>query len=235
MPEVQVLDLPFLSGSARQAYCVIDSELDGYLRRKAADKGLIVLSWMSNGARHVTNGVRPIRKLEDIKGLKIRTPPSDVYLETFKLLGANAVSLDIKELYQALQQRVVDGQENPYGNILVRNFNEVQPYLSNTGHFFAYAWLVVNKAKYDSLKKEHKAALHEAAFRATAAQRAMMDRENEGARAELVKRGMKFDQLPAGELVRFRQAVASVYESLRKTIGGEVIDLALKVAKACPV
>jgi len=233
-PEIDVINLPFLVSGSEQAYCIIDGEFGDYLANKVAESaGLVVLAWMSNGARHVTNNVRPIKTMEDISGLKIRTPPSEMYLGTFRLLGANAVTIDIKELYQALQQGVVDAQENPYGNIEVRKFDEVQKYLSNSGHFYAYAWVVMNKAKFDSLSAEHQAALKEAAFRATHAQRAMMDRSNNGSRATLESRGMQFDAIPAAELNKIREAVAPLYDDLQKSIGAEALNIARKSVQAC--
>ena len=233
-PEIDVINLPFLVSGSEQAYCIIDGEFGDYLTNKVEESaGLIVLGWMSNGARHLTNNVRPIKAMEDIAGLKVRTPPSEMYLGTFRLLGANAVTIDIKELYQALQQGVVDGQENPYGNIEVRKFDEVQKYLSNTGHFYAYAWVVMNKSKFDSLSAEHQAALREAAFRATHAQRAMMDRSNNGSRATLESRGMQYDEIPASELNKIREAVAPLYDELRKKIGAEAINIARESVQAC--
>ena len=233
-PEIDVINLPFLGSGSEQAYCIIDGEFGDYLSQKVEESaGLVVLAWMSNGARHVTNNVRPIKTMEDISGLKIRTPPSEMYLGTFRLLGANAVTIDIKELYQALQQGVVDAQENPYGNIEARKFDEVQKYLSNTGHFYAYAWVVMNKAKFDSLSSDNQAALREAAFRATHAQRAMMDRSNNMARSTLESRGMQYDELPAAELEKIRAAVAPLYDELQKKIGSEAIDIARKSVQAC--
>lgn len=233
VPELEVLNLPFLVSSDRQAYCMIDSRLGPYLERKMAAKGLIVLGWMSNGARHLTNNKRPTKTLEDVKGLKIRTPPSEVYLASFRALGANPTPLDIKELYQALQQGVVDGQENPYGNTLARKFYEVQKYLSNTGHFYSWGWLVMNKSAYDNLKPEYREALNTATRHAVAEQRVMAERENKSARDELVKRGMKYDELSASELSKFRVATKPVYEAARGKTGNEVVDLALETLKAC--
>ena len=162
----------------KQAYCIIDTQLGEHLGKKSEEDGLVVLGWMSNGARHVTNNKHPLKSVDDLAGLKLRTPPSEVYLETFRALGANPTPIDIKELYQALQQGGGRRTGEPYGNIMVRKFDEVQKYLSNTGHFFSWAWVVMNKGSYEELSDSHKEALHEAAFRAVAAQRALAEREN---------------------------------------------------------
>lgn len=231
--ELEVLNLPFMATSDQLAYCMIDSDLGDYLVKKTQDRGLVVLGWMSNGIRHMTNNKRPIKKMDDIKGLKVRTPPSEIYLSTFRALGANSTPIDIKELYQALQQGVVDGQENPYGNTAARKFNEVQKYLSNSGHFFSWAWLVMNKRSYDRLKPELQTALREATFRAVAAQRAMAARENKAARDTLIQRGMQYDEIPAAEFARFRDAVKPVYEQARKKAGDEAINVVTKALKRC--
>ena len=233
VPELEVLNLPFMATSDQLAYCMIDSELGDYLVKKTLDKGLIVLGWMSNGIRHMTNNKRPIKKMDDIKGLKVRTPPSEIYLLTFRALGANSTPIDIKELYQALQQGVVDGQENPYGNTAARKFNEVQKYLSNSGHFFSWAWLVMNKRSHDKLKPEQQVALREATFRAVAAQRAMAARENKAARDTLIQRGMQYDEIPAAEFVKFREAVKPVYDQARKKAGDEAIGMVNNALKRC--
>ena len=233
VPAVDVVNLPFLASSDKQAYCIIDTQLGEHLGKKSEEDGLVVLGWMSNGARHVTNNKHPLKSVDDLAGLKLRTPPSEVYLETFRALGANPTPIDIKELYQALQQGVVDGQENPYGNIMVRKFDEVQKYLSNTGHFFSWAWVVMNKGSYEELSDSHKEALHEAAFRAVAAQRALAERENKAALSVLVERGMQYDEISAEELDKFRAAVRSVYDAARGNVGGETLDYAMNAVKAC--
>jgi tripartite ATP-independent transporter DctP family solute receptor len=233
VPELEVLNLPFMATTDQLAYCMIDSDLGDYLVKKTQDKGLVVLGWMSNGIRHMTNNKRPIKTLEDIKGLKIRTPPSEIYLSTFRALGANSTPIDIKELYQALQQGVVDGQENPYGNTAARKFNEVQKYLSNSGHFFSWGWLVMNKRAYDRLKPEFQTALRQATARAVVEQRTMAAQENSAARNTLVQRGMQYDEIPAAEFVRFREAVKPVYEQARKKAGDEAIDVVTKALKRC--
>jgi tripartite ATP-independent transporter DctP family solute receptor len=233
VPEVDVVNLPFLASGDKNAYCIIDSGLSAHLNAMSEKAGLVILGWMSNGARHVTNNERPLKSVDDVAGLKLRTPPSEIYLETFRALGANPTPIDIKELYQALQQGVVDGQENPYGNIMVRKFDEVQKYLSNTGHFFSWGWVVMHKGSYDELSDAHKEALHEAAFRAVAAQRALAERENEAAVSVLMERGMQYDEIPAAELAKFRDAVRSVYDTARDKVGGETLDLAMSAVESC--
>ncbi len=233
VPELSASVLPFAASSSNQAICQIESEFGAHLKAKAAEKGLVLAGFGMIGARHVTNNLRPIKTVEDLKGLKIRTPSGDAWTLTFNAVGANPTPLDIKELYQALQQGVVDGQENPYDNMLVRKFQEVQKYLSNTGHFYDWAGYIINKEAYDALTDEQRKAVDDALFTAIAAQRAISDRENMTARQGLIDGGMQYDEIPAAELAKFRDATTSVYKEIRSKIGDEAMDLAEAAIEAC--
>ena len=233
VPEFNAATLPFAANTAPQAFCMIDSELGAYLAEKSAEKGVLVLGWGSNGFRHITNNKRPIKKVDDLKGLKIRTPSGEVFSLTFRAVGANPTPIDIKELYQALQQGVVDGQENPYDNMWVRKFHEVQKYLSNSGHFYDWVTYFMHKPTFDGLKPEHQKAVREAMFAAVAYQRALAERENNEALGKLINGGMKYDELSKQELAKFRAASRSVYDKIRERIGAKSVDLAMKAIKDC--
>jgi tripartite ATP-independent transporter DctP family solute receptor len=233
VPEFNASTLPFAASTASQAFCQIDSELGSYLAERSAEKGVLVLGWGSNGFRHITNNKRPIKKVDDLKGLKIRTPSGEVFSMTFRAVGANPTPIDIKELYQALQQGVVDGQENPYDNMWVRKFHEVQKYLSNSGHFYDWVTYFMHRPTFDGLKPEYQKAVREAMFAAVAYQRALAERQNTEALGKLIKGGMKYDELSKEELAKFREAVRPVYDTIRQRIGGKAVDLALKAIKEC--
>jgi tripartite ATP-independent transporter DctP family solute receptor len=233
LPELDAATLPFAVSNSRQAACLIDGPLGKFLNRKMEEKGIVVLGWGFNGLRNVTNNVRPIRTVADMKGLKIRVPGSDAFLRTFRALGANPTAVDIKELYSALQQGVVDGQENPYGNMVALKIFEVQKQLSNTGHFFDWAFYVMHKATYDSLKPEYQKAIRTAMDTAVAGQRAAADKDNAAGLAELTKRGMQYTEIPAAELAKFREATRPVYADVRKRLGDGVMDIAMKGIEAC--
>lgn len=232
-PELGAATLPFAVANGQQAFCMIDSELGNFLNQKMAEKDVLILGWGSNGQRHVTNNIRPIKSVEDLKGLKIRTPSGEAWTLTFRAVGANPTPIDIKELYQALQQGVVDAQENPYDNMLVRKFHEVQKYLSNTGHFYDWAFYLMHKPTFDKLKPEYQEAIRESIFIAVAAQRALAERKNAEALAGLVKGGMQYDEVPPVELAKFRKATKSVYDQMRKRIGGKALDLAQNAIEKC--
>ena len=233
VPELAAANLPFAATSSHQAICQVESEFGQHIENKMAEKGVLLLGWGQIGARHVTNNRRPIKKVEDLQGLKIRTPSGDAWNLTFRAVGANPTPIDIGELYPALQQGVVDGQENPYDNMLVRKFFQVQKFLSNTGHFYDWAGFMVNKAAFDKLKPEQQKAVRDALFSALAVQRAISDRENKTALQGLIKGGMQYDPLSPEELTKFRDATRSVYVELRRRLGDEVMNLAEAAIKSC--
>jgi len=233
LPELGAVNLPFAATSANQAACQVEGELGRYIEEKMAEKGLLILGWGQIGARHVTNNKRPIKKVEDLQGLKIRTPSGDAWTLTFRAVGVNPTPIDIAELYPALQQGVVDGQENPYDNMLVRKFHQVQKYLSNTGHFHDWSGFLVNKAAFDKLRPDQQKAVRDAMFTTIAVQRAISERENKTALQGLVKGGMQYDALPPAELAKFRDATRTVYVEMRKRLGDKVMDLAETAIKDC--
>ncbi|PZR39518.1 MAG: ABC transporter substrate-binding protein, partial [Ectopseudomonas oleovorans] len=124
--EMAVWDTPFLFSSAEQADAVLDGLVGRQVMDKLEEKGLVGLVYWENGFRNLTNNTRPISKLEDFSGVKLRVMPNPVFLETFKLMGANAVPLPFSELFTALETKAVDGQENPFNTILSSKFYEVQ-------------------------------------------------------------------------------------------------------------
>lgn len=233
VPELGAAILPFAATSPEQAICQMESGLGKYLEDKMAAKGVLVLGWAQVGARHITNNKHPIKSVADMAGLKIRTLPGEAWLLTFRALGANPTPIDIKELYQALQQGVVDGQENPYDNMVVRKFWEVQKYLSNSGHFYDWAAYMVNKQAFEKLSPAQQKAVTEAAVKATAEQRAISLRENKVARDQLIKAGMKYYELSPADLAKFREATHSVYVEMRKKLGDQPMNLIDEGIKKC--
>ncbi|WP_296236024.1 TRAP transporter substrate-binding protein, partial [uncultured Pseudomonas sp.] len=149
--EMAVWDTPFLFSSAEQADAVLDGPVGRQVMDKLEEKGLVGLVYWENGFRNLTNNSRPINKLEDFSGVKLRVMPNPVFLETFKLMGANAVPLPFSELFTALETKAVDGQENPFNTILSSKFYEVQKYLTVTNHVYS-PWIVtVSKRWWDGL------------------------------------------------------------------------------------
>ena len=172
VPELEAVSLPFMFPSREVAYKVMDGPMGDLLAQKLAEKGFVSLGYMELGSRQVTNSLRPIKTMADLKGMKIRLQPNETHLATFRALGANPQAMDIREVYSALQQKVIDGAENPYNLNLASRFFEVQKYLSNTGHFFDFIAVVGSKKVFDALKPEYQKAIRTAMNNAVAWQRA---------------------------------------------------------------
>ncbi len=231
VPELEAVSLPFMFPSREVAYKVMDGPAVDLIETKMADKGFTSLGFMELGARQVTNSVRPIKTMADLKGLKIRMQPNETHLATFRALGANPLAMDIKEVYSALEQKVIDGHENPYALILTSRFNEVQKHLSNTGHFFDFISVVGNKKKIESLSAEHQKIVRTAMSKAVAAQRIAATKADAESLAELQKKGMVYTEMPASEREAMRKATASVVDDVRKRLGAGMVDQVLAEVK----
>lgn len=163
VPEVGVFSIPFLFRDIAHAYAVLDGPLGRSYLDKFKDKNMIALAWGENGLRHLTNSRHPVKGPEDLKGLKLRVPQSDVMLAGFKTLGAEVASLPFPQLFEALQSGRFDGQENPIATIQSGQFAKVQKYLTLSGHVYDPAVFLVSKDVWDELSGAEKASLVEAA------------------------------------------------------------------------
>lgn len=234
VPELEAVSLPFMFPSREVAYKVMDSEAIGkLLESRMADKGFVLLGMMELGARQVTNSVRPIKTIADLKGMKVRLQPNETHLATFRALGAAPTAMDIREVYSAMQQKVIDGHENPYALILSSRFFEVQKYVSNTGHFFDFIAVVANKKVFDGLKPEHQAIVKAEMKKAVEGQRVAATMADAESLKKLQELGMQYDALPAAEITKMRALTAGVVDEVKKRVGAELVDKALaEVAKA---
>ena len=149
--EVQVWDLPFMFANTKEVYALLDGESSKKIFQKLDGTGLHGLMWTGMGFRNLSNSKRPVTKLEDLDGIKLRVMQNEVYLDSFKLMGANAIPLPFSELFSALETKTVDGQENPYNTILSSKFYEVQKYLSVTNHVYSPWIMTVSKKWWDQL------------------------------------------------------------------------------------
>lgn len=220
--EIGLLDLPFTFNSAEEVDAVLAGKVGDALAAKMNDKGIVVLGWMENGFRSITNSRRPIEKFEDMQGLKIRVLQNPVYIETFNTLGANAVPMPFPEVYTALESRAVDGQENPLGTINTSKFNEVQKHLSITRHTYTPYIAVISKRVWDRLTPDEQKLLRETAAEASAYQR-QVSRDSEAKfLAELKERGMVVNELSPAEATRMRAQLQPVIDKYSKDLGGEL-------------
>ena len=162
-PEWIVLDLPYLFPTPQIAYKALDGEVGTALLNQLPSKGLLGLGFWENAVRHVTNSQREIKSPSDLRGLKIRTMENDIHMATYRHYGASPTPMPMGEVFLALQQKVVDGQENPAINILTSKLNEVQAYMSLTGNFYSPALFFMNKGIFDKMTKDQQDALLKAA------------------------------------------------------------------------
>jgi tripartite ATP-independent transporter DctP family solute receptor len=231
VPELEAVSLPFMYPNREVAYKVMDGPIGALIDQKMADKGFISLGFMELGPRQVTNSVRPIKTMADLKGLKIRLQPNETHLATFRALGANPVAMDIREVYSAMEQKVIDGHENPYALIIDSRFYEVQKYVSNTAHFFDFIAVVANRKKFEALSPEFQTAIKNAMAKAVASQRIAATKADATALAELQKKGMQFDAMPPAEREAMRKATAGVVDDIKKRVGPELVDRVLVEVK----
>ncbi len=152
VPEFGIFDLPFAFRDRAEVKKAVEGPLGDELTKLAAKKNLVILGFWENGFRQITNNKRAIKTPDDLKGLKIRTPPNPDRVKMFQLWGANAAPLDFNELFSALQTGVFDGQENPLAQITSAKLHEVQKYLSMSGHVYTPTYLVASKTWYDGLE-----------------------------------------------------------------------------------
>ncbi|WP_186299094.1 TRAP transporter substrate-binding protein [Halomonas sp. C22] len=231
VPETYVLDLPFLFENYDQARCVLDSEIGDELLEKMSDHDLVGMAWSENGFRHLTNSQREVASPEDANGLRVRTMENAVHQEAFRQLGARPTPMAFPELFTALQQGTVDGQENPITVIVATNFWEVQDYLSLTGHVYSPAIVLGSPILLDGLSDKERDWFMQAAAASVDATREEVSRlEREGV-ALLEANGMqvKTDIDPAP----FQAAVEPAYEIFTSQYGSEMLDRIREKAGSC--
>jgi TRAP-type transport system periplasmic protein len=163
VPELSVFDIPFLFRNEAHAKAVMQGPVGAQIAAKFADKGLVLLALGKQGFRNLTNSKHPIRTPDDVRGLKIRVIPNETYKMAFQALGAEVIPMEFPLFYAALKDGRLDGQENPVPTIASSRFNEVQKYLSLTGHFFAPIAFVANRAMFEKLDPADQEALRTAA------------------------------------------------------------------------
>ncbi len=225
VPEIAVLDRPFVVTSRAQAYAALDGALGKRLAELvAASTGYRVLAFWDNGFRHLSNRVRPIRTPEDCRGLRLRILSSALHTETFRRLGFDPVVLDVKELLAAVRSGAIDAQDNPLTNIYNFGIHEFHAHITLSAHFFGVAVLLCHKASHDAWPGEIRRAVADAVAEATAAQREFAAAEDDRVRSALGSTGNQVIELSAAERDQFRAAVAPVVAAHRARLGAEWLD-----------
>jgi len=228
LPRMAAFEMPFLFASAQEAYYVLDGPVGKKLLAELETVNLKGLAYAERGFRNLTNSKRPVATPDDIKGLKIRVMENPVYIATFKALGVNAVPMAWTECLTALQQGVVDGQENPINVIYAYKLYETQKYLSLTRHTYAPALFVMSLKLYKSLPADRQKILVEAAQSAAEYERKWDADQESSQLQEIAKNGMVITQ-PNLEL--FKQAVKPVYDSYRDKFGGLIDEIQAEIKK----
>jgi TRAP-type transport system periplasmic protein len=212
--EMALWDTPFLEADA-----VLDGPIGQKVMEKLQEKGLVGLAYWENGFRNLTNTKRPVTKLEDLDGIKLRVMQNNVYLDSFKILGANAVPLPFSELFSALETKAVDGQENPFNTILSSKFYEVQKYLSVTNHVYSPWIVLVSKKWWDGLSKDEQKVLLDAAKTSRDFERKDTREEAGRALSELKAKGMQINEVSPAEAARMRDKLTRINASIGANIG----------------
>ncbi|QJT08740.1 DctP family TRAP transporter solute-binding subunit [Oceanidesulfovibrio marinus] len=220
-PKISIFDLPFLFKDRQHAYKSLDT-VGMELGKELEPKGIKLLGYMENGIRHMTNNVRPIKTPADMEGLKIRVMNNKIYVETMKALGASPTPMAFGELYSAMQQGTVDGQENPSAHIWTKRFFEVQDYASLTAHAYSPEPMLISMISWGKLSDDQKAIVQEAADEAIAWQRQLSeDQDNEY--WDKIKATGKIEVIEV-DREPFAEATVSVHEMFADEVGQDNLD-----------
>jgi len=217
--EMALWDTPFLFNNGAEADAVLDGPVGQKVMAKMPEKGLVGLVYWENGFRNLTNSKRPITKTEDLSGVKLRVMQNPVYLESFNLLGANAIPMAFSELFGALETKTVDGQENPFNTILSSKFYEVQKYVSVTNHVYSPWILMISKKYWDGLSKDEQKVLTDAARASRDFERKDTRAEAAKAVAELKAKGMQINEVSPAEVNRMRDKLTRVNATIATNVG----------------
>lgn len=216
-----LLSLPYLFDNEAQVEAVVEGEFGQSLLKSLEEIGYVGLGFGNFGFRHTTNSKHPINTVADMKGLKIRTMTTPIHLEVFEAMGANPTPMAFSELFSALQQGVVDGQENPLMNIYANKLNEVQKYLTLDGHVFTFVTFVVSKDWYDKLDPSYQQILNEGVKIASDHMKESCASEDAAALEKMKEGGMEVVELTPEAKDEFREAVKSVSEKYGNEINPE--------------
>ena len=208
-----VFDLPFIFETTEQARAVLDSEVGQEILHSVDDQGLVGLAWFENGFRNVTNNVRPITVPDDLKGIKIRTMENQMHMAAFQIMGADPTPMAMGDVFTALQQGTIDAEENPVPIVATNKFQEVQKYISMTGHIFSPTPVFIAKDYYEALPEEYQTAIQEAATEAAPYQREQIDEQNVSGLEELTNDGMEANE---PDKAPFQEATAPIYDQYIK-------------------
>jgi TRAP-type transport system periplasmic protein len=229
--DFEVFDFPFMFASAKEADAVVDGPFGQKLHAKLADKGIVGLAFFELGFRNITNSKKPINSVEDIAGLKLRVIPNAINVDWVKAVGANPTPLAFPEVYAAMEQKAIDGQENPLSVIVANKFAEVQKYLAITNHQYNPQSLIFSKKVFDTLNDADKKIIQDAAAEAAKFERQTNRDKAAGDLDALKKAGMQVSEFSAAEQAKLRDKFKPVVEKHGAAIAATVADLQAELAK----
>ena len=230
-PEMAVWDTPFLFSNAKEADVVLDGPVGEKVKATLEPKGMVGLVYWENGFRNLTNSKRLIKSVDDIAGLKVRVVQSPTYLDTWTALGANAVPMPITEVYTAMEQKMIDGHENPFTVIEANKFYEVQKYLSFTKHSYTPTLVMVSKKLWDTLSPVEQKTLKECAVEGRDVQRkANADAETKSVEM-MKKKGIAVNDVSPAELQRIRDKTKPISDAYAAKLNPEAVSMVFNELK----
>jgi tripartite ATP-independent transporter DctP family solute receptor len=224
VPDIQVLSIPYLFANKEEAYDILDNTLQQELAPQFEAQGFKHLGFVELGFRHFTNNVKEVKSAADMQGLSIRVQEAPIWFALIEKLGATATPVPFNELYTALQQGMVDGQENPITSIATSKFNEVQKYLTLDGHTYAAESIIMNKDYYDGLSDEVKGYIDAAVAVAIPGQREAVSAKEEEYLQQLKDSGMVVTE---ADLDSFVKATEGLYklDEVKKLVDSSLVEL----------
>ena len=227
VPELDMADLPFLFDGLKDARAAMDGKFGAWMTRKIEERipGYRVLGYFENGYRHVSNQLRPVRALADLKGMRVRLMPGKIHARSFELLGTVPFSLDLKPGLEAVVSGAVDAQENPLANTVDYGAHKVHRYHTLTNHCYLSRGIYMNRAEFERWPKELQQGIQRAARAAIVAQRDLAVEEEEVARKAIEAAGGEVVELTPAERAAFSRAVKPLHDEARKRFGDDVFAL----------
>ncbi len=229
--DFEIFDFPFIFANAKEADAVVDGPFGQKLHAKLLDKGIVGLDFFELGFRNITNSKRPITKVEDLEGLKLRVIPNAINVDWVKAVGGNPTPMAFPEVYAGLEAKAIDGQENPLSVILSNKFAEVQKHLVLSNHQYNPQSLMFSKRVWDTLSPAEKKILQDAADEASQFQRKVSRDAAASTLDQLKKAGMQVTELPAAEQAKLRDRFKPVIDKHGAAIAATVAELQAEPAK----
>ena len=228
---LEIFDFPFLFANEKEADAIVDGPIGQKMHAALQDKGIVGLSYWELGFRNISTSKRALNKVDDIAGLKLRVIPNAINVDWVKALNANPTPLPFPEVYAALEQGAIDGQENPIAVIAANKFWEVQKYVALTNHQYNPQSVIFSKKVWDTLSPAERKIIDDSADAATKNQR-VQSRASLAANLELLKKnGITITQFPPAEVAKLREKMKPVIDKHSAALGSTVADVQSELAK----